>query len=145
MLGYSWAWSTAIRLRRHLALLFAILAFGISGYTTMGAAITSMMGHNVVFQVIVGFITAGSLSHYGFGSGCPLVLTRKISRKAPALRVGLYYHFGVSAVVINQIALSIILYSIWQDIADNCGYPKHSSFRYVGMGGILMGTILGGA
>ena len=127
--------------------LFAILAFGISGYTTMGAAITSMMGHNVVFQVIVGFITAGSLSHYGFGKWfVRWSLTRKIFKGKPLLYVWAFITiFGVSAVVINQIALSIILYSIWQDIADNCGYPKHSSFRYVGMGGILMGTILGGA
>ena len=127
--------------------LFAILAFGISGYTTMGAAITSMMGHNVVFQSIVGFIAAGSLTYYGFGKWfIRWSLTRKVFQGKPLLYVWAFITvFGVSAVVINQIALSILLYAIWIDIADTCGYPKNSPFRYVGMGGILMGTILGGA
>lgn len=47
--------------------LFAIIAFGISGYSSMAQVITNGLGHNVVFQSIVGFVAAGSLSYYGFG------------------------------------------------------------------------------
>lgn len=127
--------------------LFAVLAFGISGFTTMGAAITSMMGHNVVFQSIVGFIAAGSLIHYGFGKWfVRWSLTKKMFKGRPLFYTWAFMVlFGLSAAVINQIALSLILYGIWQDIADSCGYEKHSSFRYMGAGGILLGTILGGA
>ena len=126
--------------------LFAILAYGISGYTTMGEAITSMMGHTVVFQSIVCFIAAGALTHYGFGKWfIRWSLTKKIFQGKPLLYVWAFITlFGLSAVVINQIPLAILLYAIWNDIADSCGYPKNSSFRYVGMGGILLGTILGG-
>ena len=127
--------------------LFAILAFGLSGFTTMGAAITSMMGHNVVFQSIVGFIAAGSLTYYGFGKWfVRWSLSKKLFKGKPMFYSWAFIvFFGLSAAVINQIPLSILLYAIWIDIADSCGYPKNSSFRYVGMGGILLGTILGGA
>lgn len=126
--------------------LFAILAYGLSGYTTMTEAITSMMGHNVVFQSIVCFIAAGALTYYGFGKWfIRWSLTRKIFQGKPLLYVWAFITlFGLSAVVINQIPLAILLYAIWLDIADTCGYPSDSSFRYVGMGGILLGTILGG-
>ena len=127
--------------------LFAIIAYGITGYTTMGAAITSMMGHNVVFQSIVGFIAAGSLSYYGFGKWfVRWSLSKKIFQGKPLLYVWAFFVvFGLSCVVVNQIILSLILYGIWNDIADNCGYDEKSSFRYVGFCGIMLCTILGGA
>ena len=53
--------------------------------------------------------------------------------------------FGWASIVVNQIVLSLILYGIWTDIADNCGYEKDSSFVYVGFAGILFATMLGGA
>ncbi len=127
--------------------LFAVIAFGISGYTSMGAAITSMMGHNVVFQSIVGFIAAGSLSYYGFGKWfVRWSLSKKIFQGKPLLYVWAFFVvFGLSCVVVSQIILSLILYGIWKDISDNCGYEKRSSFRYVGYAGIMLCTVLGGA
>ncbi|SFP64056.1 Di-and tricarboxylate transporter [Oscillibacter sp. PC13] len=127
--------------------LFAILAFGICGYTTMGAAITSMMGHNVVFQTLVGFISAGALSYYGFGKWfVRWSLSLKIFKGRPMLYVcSFFVIFGLSSIVVNQIVLSLILYGIWLDIAENCGYEKNSPFVYVGFAGILMCTMLGGA
>ncbi len=127
--------------------LMAILAFGLCGYTTMGAAITSMMGHNVVFQTIVGFISAGALNYYGFGKWfVRKTLSMKIFNGRPMLYVcSFFVIFGLSSIVVNQIVLSIMLYGIWLDIADNCGYEKDSSFVYVGYAGILFATMLGGA
>ena len=52
--------------------------------------------------------------------------------------------FGLSCVVVNQIVLSLILYGIWNDIADNCGYDEKSGFRYVGFAGVMLCTVLGG-
>lgn len=106
-----------------------------------------MMGHNVVFQSIVGFIAAGSLSYYGFGKWfVRWSLSKKIFQGKPLLYVWAFFVvFGLSCVVVNQIILSLILYGIWNDIADNCGYDEKSSFRYVGFCGIMLCTILGGA
>ena len=127
--------------------LFAVIAFGTSGFTSMGAAITSMMGHNVVFQCIVGFISAGALSHYGFGKWfVRWSLGLKVFKGKPLFYTWCFITlFGVSAVVINQIQLQIILYTIWLDIAKNCGYSEDSDFIYAGIVGIMMSTILGGA
>lgn len=127
--------------------LFGVLAFGLCGYTTMGAAITSMMGHNVVFQTLVGFISAGALSYYGFGKWfVRWSLSFKIFKGRPMLYVcSFFVIFGWASIVVNQIVLSLILYGIWTDIADNCGYEKDSSFVYVGFAGILFTTMLGGA
>lgn len=127
--------------------LMAILAFGLCGYTTMGAAITSMMGHNVVFQTIVGFISAGALTYYGFGKWfVRKTLSMKIFNGRPMLYVcSFFVIFGLSSIVVNQIVLSIMLYGIWSDIADNCGYEEDSNFVYVGYCGILFATMLGGA
>ena len=127
--------------------LMAILAFGTCGYTDMSSAITSMMGHNVVFQSIVGFISAGALNYYGFGKWfVRKTLSMKIFRGRPMLYVcSFFVIFGWASIVVNQIVLSIMLYGIWADIAENCGYEKHSGFVYVGYAGILFATMLGGA
>jgi len=127
--------------------LFAVIAFGISGYTTMGAAITSMMGHNIVFQCIVAFLSAGALTHYGFGKWfVRWSLNLPIFKGRPMLYTWSFMtFFGLSAIVINQIQLQIILYLIWIDIAESCGYEKNSDFLYAGMAGILLSTVLGGA
>ena len=126
--------------------LFAVLAFGLSGYTTMGGAISSMIGNSTVFQSLACLITAGSLTYYGFGKWLiRKSLTITIFSGKPLLYTWAFMVlFGLLSIFISQIPLAILLYSIWQDIADNCGYPKNSSFRYVGMGGILLGTICGG-
>ena len=126
--------------------LFAIIAFGISGYSSMAQVITNGLGHNVVFQSIVGFVAAGSLSYYGFGKWfVRWSLSKPIFKKSPMLYVWAFFViFGLSCVVVNQIVLSLILYGIWNDIADNCGYDEKSGFRYVGFAGVMLCTVLGG-
>lgn len=127
--------------------LMAVLAYGLCGYTTMADAITSMMGHNVVFQTLVGFISAGALTYYGFGKWfVRKTLSMKIFKGRPMFYVcSFFVIFGLSSIVVNQIVLSIMLYGIWLDIAENCGYEKNSNFVYVGFCGILFATMLGGA
>ena len=41
--------------------------------------------------------------------------------------------------------MALLLYAIWNDIADSCGYDKKSTFRYYGFGGILLSLMMGGA
>ena len=91
--------------------LFAIIAFGISGYSSMAQVITNGLGHNVVFQSIVGFVAAGSLSYYGFGKWfVRWSLSKPIFKKSPMLYVWAFFViFGLSCVVVNQIVLSLIL------------------------------------
>lgn len=143
-IGVVWGYSTCDIIWPSL---FAFIAFGISGYTTMGAAISTMLGHNVVFQSIMGFISAGALRHYGFGKWfVRWSLSKSIFKGKPLFYTWSFMMvFGLSAIVINQIQLQILLYSIWVDIADSCGYKKESKFLYAGMSGILLSTILGGA
>ena len=110
--------------------LFAFIAFGISGYTTLTGAVTSMMGHSVVFQSITRFITAGALSYYGFGKWfVRKTLSMRIFKSRPEVYVwGLLVIFGLSCFLVDQIMMSLILYGIWTDIAENCGYKKGSPF-----------------
>lgn len=49
--------------------LMAMVAFGISGYTTMNAAIASMLGHPVVFQVLTQYFVAGASWSMASASG----------------------------------------------------------------------------
>ncbi len=53
--------------------------------------------------------------------------------------------FMWSGIVISQISMALLLYAIWGDIADSCGYEKDSTFRYYGFGGILLSLMMGGA
>lgn len=126
---------------------FAFLAYGTSGFVDMNTAIASMMGHPVVFQSLASFICVGSLTYYGFGKWfVRKTLSLKIFNGRPFFYTWCFMVvFGLSAIVVNQIALAILLFPVWTDIADNCGYSKDSSFRYVGFGGILLGTTLGNA
>ena len=127
--------------------LFAIIAFGMSGYATMGDTLASMLGQNTVFQSIMANIAGGSLSYYGFGKWfVRWSLTKRIFKGKPLLYVWAFFVvFGLACIVVKVVILSLILYTIWRDIADTCGYPEDSPFRYVGYCGILFGTSLGGA
>ena len=45
--------------------------------------------------------------------------------------------------VLETIPMFLLLYGIWNDIADSCDYEKDSTFRYYGFGGILVSRLLG--
>lgn len=51
--------------------------------------------------------------------------------------------FMWACIVLETISTYLLLYAIWTDIADSCGYSKDSSFRYYGFGGILVSLMLG--
>ncbi len=127
--------------------LFAFLAFGLSGYPKdMNAAVSSMMGGSVVFQIITQYFTAGAIVIYGFGKWfIRWSLSRKIFKGNPLFYTWCFmFVFMWSAIVLSQIAMALLLYAIWNDIADSCGYDKNSTFRYYGFGGILLSMIMGG-
>jgi len=127
--------------------LLAIIAFGTSGYTDMSSAITTMFGRNIVFQIIVSFLSAGALTYYGFGKWfVRWSLNLPLFKGRPMLYIWSFMtFFGLSAIVISQIQLQIILYLIWIDITTSCGYSEDSDFLYGGMAGILISTMMGGA
>ena len=52
--------------------------------------------------------------------------------------------FGIACIVINQTQLMILLFAIWMDIVDTCGYNDDKKFVYTGMVGIIFSTMLGG-
>lgn len=125
----------------------AIIAYGLSGYTDIYSGIASMLGHPVVFTVLASFLSAGALNHYGFSKWfIRWSLSRKVFNGRPFLYVWSFIViFGLSALIIDLIPLSVLLYTIWLDLAKGCGYDKDTPFVYVGFGGILLGTILGNA
>lgn len=128
--------------------LFAFAAFGMSGYAaSFNDAIASMMGGSTVFQIITQYFTAGAIIIYGFGKWfVRWSLTRKIMQGRPVFYTWCFmFIFMWSAVVVNQISMSLLLYAIWADIADSCGYDRESSFRYYGFGGILISLMMGSA
>lgn len=127
--------------------LFAFVAFGLSGYVTMDAGIASMMGGSIVFQIITQYFTAGAIVIYGFGKWfVRWSLSQKMFKGKPLFYTWCFmFIFMWSGIVISQISMALLLYAIWGDIADSCGYDKKSSFRYYGFGGILVGLMMGGA
>ncbi len=126
--------------------LFAFIAFGLSGYANMNKAISSMMGNPVVFQIITQYFTAGAIVIYGFGKWfVRWSLSQKMFKGKPEFYTWCFmFVFMWSAIVLSQISMALLLYAIWQDIADSCGYDKDSSFRYFGFGGILLSLMMGG-
>ena len=127
--------------------LFAIIAFGLSGYPeSMNAGIASMMGGSTVFQVITQYFTAGAIIIYGFGKWfVRWSLSKKMFQGKPLFYTWCFmFIFMWSAIVISQISMGLLLYAIWGDIADSCGYEKKSTFRYYGFGGILISLMMGG-
>lgn len=127
--------------------LFAFIAFGLSGYTDMSGAIASMLGGSTVFQIITQYFTAGAIVIYGFGKWfIRWSLTKKIFRGKPIFYTWCFmFIFMWTSIVISQIPMALLLYAIWNDIADSCGYDKKSTFRYYGFGGILLSLMMGGA
>ena len=128
--------------------LFAFIAFGTSGYAaSFNAAIASMMGSGTVFQIITQYFTAGAIIIYGFGKWfVRWSLSQKAFQGKPLFYTWCFmFVFMWSAIVVSQIPMGLLLYAIWADIADSCGYSKASTFRYYGFGGILLSLMMGGA
>lgn len=128
--------------------LFAFIAFGTSGYAaSFNAAIASMMGSGTVFQIITQYFTAGAIIIYGFGKWfVRWSLSQKAFQGKPLFYTWCFmFVFMWSAIVVSQIPMGLLLYAIWADIADSCGYSKDSTFRYYGFGGILLSLMMGGA
>ena len=126
--------------------LFAFIAYGVSGYTSVGGAISEIMGQSIVYQSVVAFLCAGAITHYGFGKWfVRWSLTKRIFQGKPLFYIWCFYVvFGIACIVINQTQLMILLFAIWIDIADTCGYTNDKKFVYTGMVGILLSTMLGG-
>lgn len=126
--------------------LVAIIAFGLSGYpANMAAGVTSMMGSSLVFQVITQYFTAGAIVIYGVGRWfVRKTLSQKIFMGRPLLYTWCFmFVFMWSCIVLETIPMFLLLYGIWNDIADSCDYEKDSTFRYYGFGGILVSLLLG--
>ena len=124
--------------------LFAFIAFGTSGYAaSFNAAIASMMGSGTVFQIITQYFTAGAIIIYGFGKWfVRWSLSQKAFQGKPLFYTWCFmFVFMWSAIVVSQIPMGLLLYAIWADIADSCGYSKDSTFRYYGFGGILLSLL----
>ena len=128
--------------------LFAFIAFGTSGYApSFNAAIASMLGSSTVFQIITQYFAAGAIIIYGFGKWfVRWSLSQKMFQGKPEFYTWCFmFVFMWSAILVSQIPMGLLLYAIWADIADSCGYDKNSSFRYYGFGGILLSLMMGGA
>lgn len=128
--------------------LFAFIAFGTCGYAaSFNAAIASMMGSSTVFQIITQYFAAGAIIIYGFGKWfVRWSLSQKMFQGKPVFYTWCFmFVFMWSAIVVSQIPMGLLLYAIWADIADSCGYDKNSTFRYYGFGGILLSLMMGGA
>ena len=125
--------------------ILAFVAYGLSGAVTVSGAISAMMGQSVVFQTICAFIAAGALSEFGFSKWfIRWSLSRRVFKGKPIVYIWCFLViFGLSAVLIYTVALQVLLYTIWIDIADSCGYEKNSKFVYAGFTGILLACTMG--
>ena len=85
--------------------LFAFIAFGLSGYTDMNGAISSMLGGSTVFQIITQYFTAGAIVIYGFGKWfVRWSLTKKIFQGKPLFYTWCFmFIFMWTSIVISQI------------------------------------------
>ncbi|MCI9359710.1 MAG: SLC13 family permease [Hungatella sp.] len=121
------------------------VAYGLSGAVTVSEAISAMMGQSVVFQSICAFLAAGALSEFGFSKWfVRWSLSRKIFKGNPLVYLWSFMAiFGLSAVVIYTVPLQVLLYTIWLDISESCGYGKNSKFSYAGFTGILLACTMG--
>lgn len=125
--------------------ILAFVAYGVSGAVTVSGAISAMMGQSVVFQTICSFLAAGALSEFGFSKWfIRWSLSRRIFKGNPMVYIWCFLAiFGFSSVVIYTVPLQVLLYAIWFDIAESCGYEKNSRFIYAGFTGIMLACTMG--
>ena len=125
--------------------ILGFVAYGLSGAVTMKEGIQAMMGQSVVFQSICAFLAAGALSEFGFSKWfVRWSLSRKVFKGKPIIYIWCFLViFGLSAVVIYTAPLQVLLYAVWADIAESCGYEKNSKFVYAGFTGIMLACTAG--
>ena len=102
--------------------LFAFIAYGLSGFPgSMNAGISATMGSSTVFQIITQYFTAGAIVIYGFGKWfIRWSLSQKAFKGKPLFYTWCFmFIFMWSAIVLSQIAMALLLYAIWTDIADS--------------------------
>ena len=125
--------------------ILGFVAYGLSGAVTMKEGIQAMMGQSVVFQSICAFLAAGALSEFGFSKWfVRWSLSRKVFKGKPIIYIWCFLViYGLSAVVIYTVPLQVLLYAVWADIAESCGYEKNSKFVYAGFTGIMLACTAG--
>lgn len=126
--------------------LLGIVAFGLSGfYPSLAAGIGKMMGSSLVFQIITQYFTTGAIVYYGVSKWIVAkTLSRKIFKGRPLFYTWCFMVTSMwLCLVLETIPMFLLLYGIWNDIADNCNYKKDDMFRYYGFGAILIALIMG--
>ncbi|MCI8576084.1 MAG: hypothetical protein HFG64_00890 [Lachnospiraceae bacterium] len=106
--------------------LLAIVAYGMSGYVNMSAAISSGMGNTVVFQLILIIAMAGVVS--GSGAGEYLArwaVSRPVFQGKPELFMFVFFEtFLLSAFFVNVVATIYLSWAIFYGIAEIAGYKR---------------------
>ena len=111
--------------------LLAIIAFAMSGYISgLEQAVSLTMGSSLVFQVITQYFTTGAIVIYGVSKWLiRKTLSIKSLHNKPWLYTWCFLFLTMwGCIVMETIPLFLLLYSIWNDIAENCGYEKKQQF-----------------
>ena len=76
------------------------------------------------------FSVAGAIVIYGFGKWfVRWSLSQKMFKGKPKFYTWCFmFIFMWSCLILNDLPLSLLLYAVWNDIADSCGYEENSTF-----------------
>ena len=127
--------------------LLAIVAYGMSGYVNMSAAISSGMGNTVVFQLILIIAMAGVVSGSGAGEFLARwAVSRPVFKGKPELFMFIFFEtFLLSAFFVNVVATIYLSWAIFYGIAEIAGYKKGEKFSTLTVIGCTFISMLGGA
>lgn len=125
----------------------AIIALGMSSYSTVPAVVASSLGHAVVFQSLMAYIVTGCLQYYGIVEHIARwLLSRKAFKGRPELFMLTYFMtFLLVSIFVSSIAVIILGWTIFYGIAEMIGYKKGESFTGLSIVGIMVSFVVGGA
>lgn len=125
----------------------ALIAFGLSDYTSVSAAIGEGMGHPVVLQLILITALCGVIGKSGSGEILSRwAVSRPFFRGKPIVFVfSFFMTFLFLSVFISSFVGIYMSWMIFYSIAELCGYEKGDKFSNLMIVGSFFASMLGGA
>jgi len=125
--------------------LLGIIAFGTCGYTSFANVISSGLGHQVIWQLLMIMIIAGAITDSGLGELIALkVLTNKAFKGKPQLFTWafLYVFFWVG-ILAGAFASLFLAWAILREIAKIVGFNKGDKYMTIMLIYVLVTSGLG--
>ena len=124
--------------------MLGMIGLGLTGYCSVGEAISSGFGSEMVWMMLILLVLAAGISNSGLGEILARwFITRKALQSRPMLFTFVYIvSFGICSLLVASFTSVILAWSIFYNIADMAGYKKGERYSTIFIIGCFLSCIM---